>query len=96
MRSFISSLESLKLSLFKRGHEVHESLCLVLRNHRDVCLDLRGTFTNFKQCLDNYYYISGADKNCPNIFVESQAQQLIERLAIWLHMIYETIENETL
>lgn len=36
------------------------------------------------------------DKNSPNIFVELQGGQLIERLSIWVPMIYETIESETL
>lgn len=95
LRSFLLRLESTKLSSFEHGHEVQEFICLALRNHRDACLDLRRTFTNFTQCFDNYY-IRGVDENNPNIFVESQAWQLIERLPIWVHMIYETIENETL
>ena len=37
----------LKTLLFKRGHELHELLCLALRNHRNACLDLTRTFTNF-------------------------------------------------
>lgn len=67
MQSFISRWESPKLSSFKRGHEVHESLCLAHRNHRDACLDLRRTFTNFKQCLDNYYYLYGVGTALPHM-----------------------------
>lgn len=95
LRSFILRLESPKLSYFKHGHEVHEFLCLALGNHRDACLDLTRTLTNFKTCFDNYF-IHGSDENSPDILVESQAGKLIERLSIQVPMIYETIENETL
>jgi hypothetical protein len=39
--------------------------------------------------------MDGVDENSPNIFVESQAEQMVERLSIWVPMIYETIDNET-
>lgn len=94
LRSFILRLESPILSSFKHGHEVHEFLCLALGNHRDACLDLPRTLKNFKSCSDNYFM--HAVKNSPDIIIESQAKQLIERLSIWVPMIYETIENETL
>lgn len=38
----------------------------------------------------------GPVENSPDIIIESQAKQLIERLSIWVPMIYETIENKTL
>jgi hypothetical protein len=74
---------------------VHQFLCLALGNHRDACLDLTRTLSNFKQYSDNYF-MHGVDKNIPNILVESQAGQIIKRLSIWVPMIYETIEIETL
>lgn len=95
LRNFILRLESPIPSSFKHGHEVHEFLCLALGNHRDACLDLTRTLTNFKSCSDNHF-THGSVENSPDIFVESQAGQLIERLSIWVPMIYETIENETL
>jgi hypothetical protein len=79
----------------EHGHEIHQFLCLALKNHRDACLDLTRTLSNFKQCPHNYF-THGVDENSPKIFVEAQAGQIIERLFIWVPMIYETVENETL
>jgi hypothetical protein len=56
--------------------------------------DLTRTLSNFKQYSDNF--MNGVDENSPHLFVESQAGQIIERLSIWVPMIYETIENGTL
>lgn len=95
LRSFILRLEFPILSSFKHGHEMHEFLCLALGNHRDACLDLTRALKNFKSCSDNYF-VQGPVKNSPDIIIESQAKQLIERLSTWVLMIYETIENETL
>jgi hypothetical protein len=37
-----------------------------------------------------------SDENSPDISVESQAEQLIQRLSKWVPMIYGTTEIETL
>ena len=94
LRNFILGLNTPTLPS-EHGNEVHQFLCLALGNHRDACLDLTRTLTNLKQCSDNYF-MNGVDENSPNIVIESQAGQIIERLSIWVPMIYETIENETL
>ena len=84
LRNFILGLNTPTLPS-EHGNEVHQFLCL----------DLTRTLTNLKQCSDNYF-MNGVDENSPNIVIESQAGQIIERLSIWVPMIYETIENETL